>query len=159
MDLPIKIVIGGLGVRGYEVYASYAKRNPDKMQVTAIAEPNPIRRRDVQREIDIIGAQVSEEKVGAMVEERLRDEIRRGVQTIFQQPALLPNLSVAEKPACAGSMVWRLILPENTARSSSSRKMHRALLLTLPNASVNLESISHSCVCSANPKEIPLIPS
>ena len=63
------------------------------------------------------------------------------------------------KPACAGSMVWRLILPENTARSSSSRKMHRALLLTLPNASVNLESISHSCVCSANPKEIPLIPS
>ena len=58
-----------------------------------------------------------------------------------------------------GSMVWRLILPENTARSSSSRKMHRALLLTLPNASVNLESISHSCVCSANPKEIPLIPS
>ena len=37
MDLPIKIVIGGLGVRGYEVYASYAKRNPDKMQVTAIA--------------------------------------------------------------------------------------------------------------------------
>lgn len=44
MDLPIKIVIGGLGVRGYEVYASYAKRNPDKMQVTAIAEPNPIRR-------------------------------------------------------------------------------------------------------------------
>ena len=50
-------------------------------------------------------------------------------------------------------------LPENTARSSSSRKMHRALLLTLPNASVSLESISHSCVCSANPKEIPLIPS
>ena len=65
----------------------------------------------------------------------------------------------AEKPACAGSMVGRLILPENTARSSSSRKMHRALLLTLPNASVSLESISHSCVCSANPKEIPLIPS
>ena len=29
---------------------------------------------------------------------------------------------MAEKPACAGSMVWRLILPENTARSSSSRK-------------------------------------
>ena len=87
------------------------------------------------------------------------DAQRRGVQTIFQQPALLPNLSVAEKPACAGSMVWRLILPENTARSSSSRKMHRALLLTLPNASVNLESISHSCVCSANQKEIPLIPS
>ena len=72
---------------------------------------------------------------------------------------LMVNLSVAEKPACAGSMVWRLILPENTARSSSSRKMHRALLLTLPNASVSLESISHSCVCSANPKEIPLIPS
>ena len=53
MDLPIKIVIGGLGGRGYEVYASYAKRNPDKMQVTAIAEPNPIRRRDVQRDLGL----------------------------------------------------------------------------------------------------------
>ena len=31
------------------------------------------------------------------------DAQRRGVQTIFQQPALLPNLSVAEKPACAQS--------------------------------------------------------
>ncbi len=46
-------------------------------------------RRDVQREIDIIGAQVSEEKVGAMVEERLRDEIRRGVQTIQYQVVTL----------------------------------------------------------------------
>ena len=42
MDLPIKIVIGGLGVRGYEVYASYAKRNPDKMQVTAIKVKAPM---------------------------------------------------------------------------------------------------------------------
>ena len=68
------------------------------------------------------------------------------------------KLSVVAVSFKTESMVWRLILPENTARSSSSRKMHRALLLTLPNASVNLESISHSCVCSANPKEIPLIP-
>ena len=43
----------------------------------------------MQREIDIIGAQVSEEKVGAMVEERLRDEIRRGVQTIQYQVVTL----------------------------------------------------------------------
>ena len=74
-------------------------------------------------------------------------------------PNTVDILMVNEESESQESTKWKLILPENTARSSSSRKMHRALLLTLPNASVNLESISHSCVCSANPKEIPLIPS
>ena len=35
MEQPITAVIGGLGVRGYEVYASYARRNPDKIRRTA----------------------------------------------------------------------------------------------------------------------------
>lgn len=60
MKLPIKLVIGGLGVRGYEVYASYAKRHPDKIQVVAIAEPNPIRRRDVQKDLQLTDEQCYE---------------------------------------------------------------------------------------------------
>ena len=71
MDLPIKIVIGGLGVRGYEVYASYAKRNPDKMQVTAIAEPNPIRRRDVQRDLGLSDSQCYETMESLLQQPRL----------------------------------------------------------------------------------------
>ena len=73
MDLPIKIVIGGLGVRGYEVYASYAKRNPDKMQVTAIAEPNPIRRRDVQRDLGLSDSQCYETMESLLRQPRLGD--------------------------------------------------------------------------------------
>ena len=73
MDLPIKIVIGGLGVRGYEVYASYAKRNPDKMQVTAIAEPNPIRRRDVQRDLGLSDSQCYETMESLLQQPRLGD--------------------------------------------------------------------------------------
>ena len=73
MDLPIKIVIGGLGVRGYEVYASYAKRNPDKMQVTAIAEPNPIRRRNVQRDLGLSDSQCYETMESLLQQPRLGD--------------------------------------------------------------------------------------
>lgn len=73
MDLPIKIVIGGLGVRGYEVYASYAKRNPDKMQVTAIAELNPIRRRDVQRDLGLSDSQCYETMESLLQQPRLGD--------------------------------------------------------------------------------------
>ena len=45
--------------------------------------------RDVRRELELIGAQVEEETVRALVEERLRDEIRRGVQTIQYQVVTL----------------------------------------------------------------------
>lgn len=73
MKLPIKLVIGGLGVRGYEVYASYAKRNPSKMQVTAIAEPNPIRRRDVQKSLQLTDAQCYDSMETLLQQPRLGD--------------------------------------------------------------------------------------
>ncbi|MFQ7727025.1 MAG: Gfo/Idh/MocA family protein [Ruthenibacterium lactatiformans] len=38
MEQPITAVIGGLGVRGYEVYASAARRNPDKIRIV-VADP------------------------------------------------------------------------------------------------------------------------
>ena len=44
MEQPITAVIGGLGVRGYEVYASYARRNPDKIRIVAVADPDPAKR-------------------------------------------------------------------------------------------------------------------
>ena len=39
MKKPITMVIGGLGVRGYEVYASYAYRHPQNVTVVAVADP------------------------------------------------------------------------------------------------------------------------
>ena len=44
MEQPITAVIGGLGVRGYEVYASSARRNPDKIRIVAVADPDPAKR-------------------------------------------------------------------------------------------------------------------
>lgn len=44
MKQPVTMVIGGLGVRGFEVYASYAHRHPEKARVVAIAEPNEEKR-------------------------------------------------------------------------------------------------------------------
>lgn len=46
-------------------------------------------RRQADREIALIGAQVSEDKVSEIVEARVREEIRRGVQTIQYQVVTL----------------------------------------------------------------------
>ena len=46
-------------------------------------------RKQVEAEIETIGAEVTEEKISAIVEGRLREEIRRGVQTIQYQVVTL----------------------------------------------------------------------
>ena len=46
-------------------------------------------RRQVNAELEELGVEASEEKVAAVVEDRLRDEIRRGVQTIQYQVVTL----------------------------------------------------------------------
>ena len=42
-------------------------------------------RKTVEKEMEMLGIQVSEEQIAKMVEDRLRDEVRRGVQTIQYQ--------------------------------------------------------------------------
>ena len=46
-------------------------------------------RRQVDAELKELGVEAPEEKVSEVVETRLRDEIRRGVQTIQYQVCLL----------------------------------------------------------------------
>ncbi len=46
-------------------------------------------RRTVERELEMLGVEANEEKVNAIVEDRLRDEVRRGVQTIQYQVVTL----------------------------------------------------------------------
>ena len=45
--------------------------------------------RDVLGEIQAIGVQLSDEEISKLVERRLREEVRRGVQTIQYQVCLL----------------------------------------------------------------------
>lgn len=47
MKGPVKVAIIGLGGRGKDTYAKYVNRFPDKMQITAIADPIEDKRRDV----------------------------------------------------------------------------------------------------------------
>ncbi len=46
-------------------------------------------RKTVERELEILGVAADEEKINAIVEDRLRDEVRRGVQTIQYQVVTL----------------------------------------------------------------------
>ncbi len=46
-------------------------------------------RKGVEKELEILGVSTDEEKVNAIVEDRLRDEVRRGVQTIQYQVVTL----------------------------------------------------------------------
>ena len=44
MDRPVRIVLVGAGSRGHN-YTSYALREPERMQVTAVVDPNALRRK------------------------------------------------------------------------------------------------------------------
>lgn len=45
MPEPIRILLLGAGNRGATAYGAYALQHPDEVQFTAVAEPNPVRRR------------------------------------------------------------------------------------------------------------------
>lgn len=53
MTNPVEIVIIGAGSRGMHAYASYALRHPDQVRITAVAEPDPIRRQRMAETHDL----------------------------------------------------------------------------------------------------------
>lgn len=50
---PLELVVIGAGSRGMNAYASYALRHPDQVRITAVAEPDPIRRRRMAETHDL----------------------------------------------------------------------------------------------------------
>ena len=48
----ITVVVMGFGDRG-QIYASYAKKHPDKMQLVGIVDPDPIKIEKAKREYDL----------------------------------------------------------------------------------------------------------
>ena len=44
MDKPVTFAICGLGIRGLEAYAAFQKQHPEKMKITAGADPPRCRR-------------------------------------------------------------------------------------------------------------------
>ena len=48
MDKPVTFAICGLGIRGLEAYAAFQKQHPEKMKITAGADPDPDRRAALQ---------------------------------------------------------------------------------------------------------------
>jgi len=45
---PVKVLLLGAGSRGTNAYGNFARMNPGMMQITAAAEPNPVRRSQIQ---------------------------------------------------------------------------------------------------------------
>ena len=73
-------------------------------------------RRQLQEEMQEVEADITEEQLSNMVEKRLRDEIRRGVQTIQYQVVTLlttngqaPFVTVFRPRMSRRSMIWRLL--------------------------------------------------
>ncbi|MBK8050575.1 MAG: Gfo/Idh/MocA family oxidoreductase [Anaerolineales bacterium] len=53
MSKPVEIVVIGAGNRGANAYAAYALRHPEQVRITAVAEPDPIRRGRLAEEHDL----------------------------------------------------------------------------------------------------------
>ena len=53
MDRPVTFAICGLGIRGMEAYASFQKLHPEKMKITAGADPDAQRRTALQAEFGV----------------------------------------------------------------------------------------------------------
>ena len=50
---PIKVIVLGAGRRGTDAYAPYALKNPDKLQIVGVADPNEIRRENLRMRYQI----------------------------------------------------------------------------------------------------------
>ena len=56
MEKPITFAVCGLGVRGMEAYASFQARHPEKMKITAGADPDARRRAALQAQYGVPSA-------------------------------------------------------------------------------------------------------
>ncbi|MCI8351594.1 MAG: Gfo/Idh/MocA family oxidoreductase [Oscillospiraceae bacterium] len=115
MSYPITVAIAGLGSRGKDTYAPLAKKFPDKMKITAIADIVPEKVAEVQRLYD-----VPAERCFSSAEEMLKQERLADVMFICTQdrqhvghaiPALEKGYHlVLEKPISPDDAECRAIL-------------------------------------------------
>ena len=53
MTAPLEMVMVGAGHRARDAYGPFAEQHPDQARIVAVAEPNPIRRRQMAERFDI----------------------------------------------------------------------------------------------------------
>ena len=73
MSYPITVAIAGLGSRGKDTYAPLAKKFPDKMKITAIADIVPEKVAEVQRLYDVPAERCFSSAEEMLKQERLAD--------------------------------------------------------------------------------------
>lgn len=80
MSNKITVALAGLGSRGKDVYAKAAKLYPDKMQIVAIADIDPVKVKMVAEEYGI-----PEERCYSSAEEMLKEDRLADVMFITTQ--------------------------------------------------------------------------
>jgi predicted dehydrogenase len=55
MTTLLEMVIVGAGHRSRDSYGPYAEQHPDEVRIVAVAEPNPLRRRQMAERFDFAG--------------------------------------------------------------------------------------------------------
>ncbi len=113
MSSPLKVILVAAGNRSM-IYSKYALKEPDKMQIVGVVEPNEIRRKSAQEQYGI-----SEDMCFATVEElcargKIADAVINGTMDRLHVPTSLPLLKAGydillEKPFCVNNDEMQLL--------------------------------------------------
>jgi hypothetical protein len=97
------------------VYASYAQRRPDELQIVAVADPRELRRRRVAELYDLPAERCFETAEQVAAEAKFADVVINGTMDHHHVPTSLPLLAAGydmllEKPfATSESEMWQLV--------------------------------------------------
>lgn len=85
MKKPVTFIIVGAGNRAM-IYANYAKKHPEEMQIIGVAEPNPVRRQEAQKIYDISDNMCFESVEELCKREKLADAVINGTMDVDHVP-------------------------------------------------------------------------
>jgi predicted dehydrogenase len=111
---PLRAAIVGAGHRS-QVYADYSTQCPDRLQITAIADPDPIRREQMGDRYGIPAERRFADAATLAAQPRLADAVINGTMDAQHVPTCLPLLEAGydillEKPfATNEEEMWRLV--------------------------------------------------
>jgi predicted dehydrogenase len=111
---PLRAIVVGAGHRSL-VYASYAQRRPDELQIVAVADPRELRRRRVAELYDLPADRCYESAEQVAAEIKFADVVINGTMDHQHVPTALPLLAAGydmllEKPfATYEDEMWQLV--------------------------------------------------
>lgn len=123
---PLTAVIVGAGHRSLN-YAEYARKNPDRLQITGVADPNPLRRREVAELYQLQANRCWNSAEELAAAGKVADAVINGTMDTQHVPTTLPLLSAGydvllEKP-------FAVSLAEVSALRAAVKKYKRKVMI------------------------------